>query len=156
MISVSHITIFSRLNDMADAQPVHSEDSLYCAEGHLPLIRELEDFKPLIVSRLLVSTHSDITDDYPGHLVMKSEYPIPVCKKHLISYIVPFCQKRPFYFTSGRKAVRAWINIEFRLPLCRSSKRQHIEARNRFLQYHAVGGQHWSKLHFSTVKFQKP
>jgi hypothetical protein len=30
------------------------------------------------------------------------------------------------------------------------------EARNRFLQYHAVRGQHWSKLHFSTVKLQKP
>jgi hypothetical protein len=31
-----------------------------------------------------------------------------------------------------------------------------IEARNRFLQYHAVRGQHWSKLHFPTVMFQKP
>ncbi|MFT5731240.1 MAG: hypothetical protein ACI8PB_005435 [Desulforhopalus sp.] len=30
------------------------------------------------------------------------------------------------------------------------------EVRNRFLQYHAVGGQRWLKVHFSTVIFQKP
>jgi len=39
-------------------------------------IRELEDFKPLIVSHLRIITYSDISDDHPGHLVMKTEYSI--------------------------------------------------------------------------------
>jgi starch synthase len=46
------------------------------------------------------------------------------------------------------ECVQIWV-LEH--PLFSAGGIGRIEVRNRFLQYHAVRGQHWSKLHFSTV-----